>query len=52
MVALTQGLRGGLGAAAFILCRFAAISGSSPVTLLAVGAILYPALLSQNYDKI
>ena len=52
MVALTQGLRGGLGAASILSCAaFAAISGSSPVTLLAVGAILYPALISQNYDK-
>ena len=52
MVALTQGLRGGLGAASILSCAaFAAISGSSPVTLLAVGAILYPALISQNYNK-
>ncbi len=52
MVALTQRLRGGLGAASILSCAvFAAISGSSPVTLLAVGAVLYPALLSQNYSK-
>lgn len=30
---------------------FAAISGSSPVTLLAVGTILYPALLEHGYPK-
>lgn len=30
---------------------FAAISGSSPVTLLAVGAILYPALIENGYSK-
>ncbi len=52
MVALTQNLRGGLGAASILSCAaFAAISGSSPVTLLAVGAVLYPALLAQNYSK-
>ncbi|NRB16350.1 MAG: TRAP transporter large permease subunit [Rhodobacteraceae bacterium] len=52
MVALTRNLRGGLGAASILSCAvFAAISGSSPVTLLAVGAVLYPALLQQNYPK-
>lgn len=52
MVALTGKRRGGLGAAAILSCAvFAAISGSSPVTLLAVGSILYPALISQNYPK-
>jgi C4-dicarboxylate transporter DctM subunit len=51
-VALTRNLKGGLGAASIISCAvFAAISGSSPVTLLAVGAVLYPALLQQNYPK-
>ncbi len=52
MVAATRRLRGGLGAASILSCAvFAAISGSSPVTLLAVGAILYPALLQQGYAK-
>lgn len=52
MVALTQYLRGGLGAASILSCAvFAAISGSSAVTLLAVGAVLYPALLSGHYSK-
>ncbi|NDW54279.1 TRAP transporter large permease [Aliiroseovarius sp. PrR006] len=51
-IALTRNLRGGLGAASILSCAvFAAISGSSPVTLLAVGAVLYPALLQQNYPK-
>lgn len=51
-VALTRNLRGGLGAASILSCAvFAAISGSSPVTLLAVGAVLYPALMQQNYPK-
>lgn len=45
-------LRGGLGIATILSCAlFAAISGSSPVTLLAVGAILYPALLENGYNK-
>jgi C4-dicarboxylate transporter DctM subunit len=45
-------LPGGLGAATILSCAFfAAISGSSMVTLLAVGAILYPALLEQGYSK-
>lgn len=52
MIGATQTLRGGLGAASILSCAvFAAISGSSPVTLLAVGAILYPALIAENYPK-
>jgi C4-dicarboxylate transporter, DctM subunit len=48
----TCALPGGLGAAAILSCAFfAAISGSSMVTLLAVGSILYPALLNEGYDK-
>ncbi|MEZ5741008.1 MAG: TRAP transporter large permease [Burkholderiaceae bacterium] len=42
----------GLAVATILSCAvFAAISGSSPVTMLAVGAILYPALLAEGYDK-
>ncbi len=52
MRALTQWLPGGLAVATILSCAvFAAISGSSPVTLLAVGSILYPALIRQGYDK-
>lgn len=48
----TCALPGGLGAASILSCAFfAAISGSSMVTLLAVGSILYPALLNEGYDK-
>lgn len=48
----TSALPGGLGVATILSCAmFAAISGSSPVTLLAVGAILYPALLTNGYPK-
>lgn len=49
---LTDPLPGGLGVAAILSCAlFAAISGSSPVTLMAVGAILYPALIENGYSK-
>lgn len=51
-VAITRPLPGGLAVATILSCAvFAAISGSSPVTLLAVGTIMYPALLKEGYDK-
>jgi C4-dicarboxylate transporter DctM subunit len=51
-IAITRPLPGGLAVATIISCAvFAAISGSSPVTLLAVGTILYPALLQNGYPK-
>ncbi|SLN73234.1 Sialic acid TRAP transporter permease protein SiaT [Falsiruegeria litorea R37] len=52
MTALTSPLPGGLAVATVMTCAvFAAISGSSAVTLIAVGSIAYPALLAQGYDK-
>ncbi len=52
MRSLTQWLPGGLAVATILSCAvFAAISGSSPVTLLAVGSVLYPALIQNGYDK-
>ena len=43
---------GGLAVATVLSCAlFAAISGSSTVTLLAVGGIMYPALLRAGYSK-
>lgn len=49
---LTDPLPGGLGIATILSCAmFAAISGSSPVTLLAVGAVLYPALREHGYSE-
>jgi C4-dicarboxylate transporter DctM subunit len=52
VIAFTRPLRGGLALACVVSCgAFAAISGSSVVTMLAVGAILYPALLKEGYDK-
>ena len=51
-VSVTRPLPGGLAVATIISCAiFAAISGSSPVTLLAVGTIMYPALLKNGYTK-
>lgn len=52
MEELTRPLPGGLGVAAVASCAlFAAISGSSIVTLMAVGAVMYPALLARNYSR-
>lgn len=51
-ISITKPLPGGLAVATILSCAiFAAISGSSPVTLLAVGTILYPALLEHGYSK-
>jgi C4-dicarboxylate transporter DctM subunit len=50
--AITAPIPSGLAIASVLSCAvFAAISGSSPVTLIAVGSILYPALLKAGYDK-
>ncbi len=51
-VALTAPVPGGLGVAVVLSCAlFAAISGSSTVTLLAVGPIAYPALREHGYSN-
>ncbi len=43
-------LPGGLAVATVFACVFfAAISGSSPVTVIAIGSIMYPALINANY---
>jgi len=48
----TSWLPGGLAVATILSCAiFAAISGSSTVTMLAIGSILYPALLKGGYSK-
>jgi C4-dicarboxylate transporter DctM subunit len=45
-------LPGGLAVAAVAACMFfAAISGSSPVTLIAVGSILLPAMVKSRYPE-
>lgn len=43
--------RGGLGVTSVLTCIFfAAISGSSPATVAAVGRVMYPALLREGYS--
>lgn len=45
-------LPGGLGIATVGACVFfAAISGSSPVTVIAIGSMMYPALVKAGYDR-
>jgi C4-dicarboxylate transporter DctM subunit len=52
MRAGTTWMPGGLAVAAILSCAiFAAISGASAVTLLAVGAVMYPALLRDGYSQ-
>ena len=51
-IEITKPLPGGLAVATIISCAvFAGISGSSPVTLLAVGSVMYTALLANGYSK-
>src|SRR5499427_5088975 len=43
---------GGLGLAGVMACAlFAAVSGSSPATVIAIGAIMLPAMVQQGYPK-
>ncbi|WCL49903.1 TRAP transporter large permease [Leptospira sp. GIMC2001] len=50
--AYTAPIPSGLAIAGVFACAiFAAISGSSPVTLIAIGGIMYPALQKAGYDK-
>ena len=52
MRALTGPVPGGLGAATILSCAvFAAITGSGTVTLVAVGSVMYPALLQAGYSR-
>ena len=45
-------LPGGLGITAVFACMvFAAITGSSPVTLIAVGSIMFPAMVRSGYPE-
>ncbi|MFN3197929.1 MAG: TRAP transporter large permease [Bradymonadia bacterium] len=47
-----SGLPGGLGIATVVACMFfAAISGSSPVTVITIGGVMYPALIEAGYSK-
>lgn len=50
--ALTRPIPGGLGVATILSCGvFSAISGSSIVTMIAVGSVLYPAMTEAGYSK-
>ena len=52
MRAMTAPVPGGLAIAAVLSCAvFAAVTGSGTVTLVAVGAVMYPALLEAGYNK-
>jgi C4-dicarboxylate transporter DctM subunit len=45
-------LPGGVAVASVVACMFfAAISGSSPVTLIAVGSIMFPAMVESKYPE-
>lgn len=50
MIALTSSVPGGLGIATVLaLAMFSSISGSGIVTMMAVGALMYPALVKHGY---
>lgn len=50
--ALVGWMHGGLAMAAVVSCMFfAAISGSSPATVVAIGSIMIPGMVSAGYDK-
>lgn len=50
--ALIGWLPGGLAAATVVAClMFGSISGSSPATVIAIGAIMYPAMVKAGYDR-
>lgn len=52
MSALTAPIPGGMAVACVLSCAaFAAINGSSIVTMLAVGTVMYPALISRGYSQ-
>ncbi|MBF0620516.1 MAG: TRAP transporter large permease subunit [Magnetococcales bacterium] len=50
--ALVGWMNGGLAMAAVVSCMlFAAISGSSPATVVAIGSIMIPGMISAGYDR-
>ena len=50
--ALVGHLRGGLALGGIVACAlFAAVSGSSPATVVAIGSILLPAMVKQGYPN-
>jgi C4-dicarboxylate transporter DctM subunit len=49
---LVGAMRGGLAISAVLSCAFfAALSGSSPATVVAIGSIMIPAMVKQGYPK-
>ncbi|MDR2727274.1 MAG: TRAP transporter large permease [Deltaproteobacteria bacterium] len=49
---LVGNIYGGLGIISVLACMFfAAISGSAPATVVAIGAIMVPAMVKEGYDK-
>ena len=49
--AMVGHITGGLGMSAVLACAlFAAVSGSSPATVVAIGSILIPAMLKQGFS--
>lgn len=52
MTVITAPIPGGLAVAAVLSCAaFAAISGSSIVTMLAIGSVMFPALVAGGYSR-
>ena len=52
MKSITAPIPGGLAIATILSCAaFAAVSGSGTVTLLAIGTLMYPALINAGYPK-
>ena len=50
--ALVGGVRGGLFYVMIISCAFfAALSGSAPATVIAIGAMLYPEMIKRGYPE-
>jgi C4-dicarboxylate transporter DctM subunit len=50
--AMVGWMHGGLAMAGIVACMlFAAISGSSPATVVAIGSILIPGMIAAGYDK-
>jgi C4-dicarboxylate transporter, DctM subunit len=51
-IALVGWMRGGLAMAAVLSCTFfAAVSGSSPATVVSIGSIMLPAMLKHGYSR-
>ena len=49
---IVRGFRGGLGLALVLACAFfAALSGSAPATVVAIGVMLYPDMVKLGYPK-